>query len=79
MQRSLAMLSLRWILCSALTPLLGLPAFAQSVISAHSGVIHFADGSVLLDDQRVEQKSGKFDQMKNGSELRTEEGRAECC
>jgi hypothetical protein len=71
------MLSLRLILCSALTPLLGLPAFAQSVISAHSGVIHFADGSVFLDDQRVEQKSGKFDQMKNGSELRTEEGRAE--
>ncbi len=67
----------RLILCSALTPLLGLPAFAQSVISAHSGVIHFADGSVYLDDQRVEQKSGKFDQMKNGSELRTEEGRAE--
>jgi FecR protein len=71
------MLSLRWILCSALTPLLGLPAFAQSVISAHSGVIHLADGSVFLDDQRVEQKPGKFDQMKNGSELRTEEGRAE--
>jgi hypothetical protein len=71
------MSSLRWILCSALTSLLGLPVFAQSVISAHSGVIHFADGSVFLDDQRVEQKSGKFDQMKNGSELRTEEGRAE--
>ncbi len=71
------MSSLRWVLCSALTPLLGLPAFAQSVISAHSGIIHFADGSVFLDDQRVEQKSGKFDQIKNGSELRTGEGRAE--
>jgi hypothetical protein len=71
------MSSFRWILCSALTPLLGLPAFAQSVISAHSGLIHLADGSVFLDDQRVEQKAGKFDQMKNGSELRTQEGRAE--
>jgi len=68
---------LRWILCFALTPFFGIPAVAQSVISAHSGVIHFADGSVFLDDQRVEQKAGKFEQMKNGSELRTQDGRAE--
>jgi hypothetical protein len=67
----------RWIFCWALTPLLALPALAQSVISAHSGLIHFADGSVFLDDQRVEQKSGKFDQIKNGSELRTGDGRVE--
>ncbi|MGA2214806.1 MAG: hypothetical protein ABSH31_16135 [Bryobacteraceae bacterium] len=40
-------------------------------------MIHFADGAVFLDDQRVEQKAGKFDQMKNGSELRTQDGRAE--
>jgi hypothetical protein len=70
-------MSHRWIVCWALTPLLGLPSFAQSVISAHSGIIHFSDGSVFLDDQLVEQKTGKFDQMNNGSELRTEEGRAE--
>jgi hypothetical protein len=70
-------MSHRWILCWALTPLLGLPALAQSVISAHSGLIHLADGAVFLDDQRVEQKAGKFDQMKNGSELRIQEGRAE--
>src|ERR1700735_3738192 len=70
-------MSLRWILCLALTPLVGLPASAQSVISAHSGLIHFSEGSVYLDDQRVEQKTGKFGQMNNGSELRTEEGRAE--
>jgi hypothetical protein len=70
-------MSHRWILCLALTPLVGLPVTAQSVISAHSGLIHFSDGSVFLDDQRVEQKAGKFGQMNNGSELRTEEGRAE--
>jgi len=70
-------MSHRWIFCWALTPLLGLPAFAQSVISARSGLIHLVDGSVFLDDQRVEQKTGKFDQMKNGSELRTQDGRAE--
>src|SRR5271155_1212686 len=76
-QRSLAIMSHRWNLLWALTPLLGLPALAQSVISAHSGLIHFSDGSVFLDDQRVEQKTGKFGQMNNGSELRTEDGRAE--
>src|SRR5580693_8300692 len=70
-------MSNRWIVCWALTPLLGLPALAQSVISAHSGLVHFSDGAVFLDDQRVEQKAGKFGQMNNGSELRTEEGRAE--
>ena len=71
------MISHRWIVSLALTPLLGLPAIAQSVISAHSGLIHFSDGSVFLDDQRVEQKTGKFDQMNNGSELRTQDGRVE--
>jgi FecR protein len=67
----------RWILCWALTPLLGLPALAQPVISAHSGLINYSDGSVFLNDQRVEQKTGKFDQMSNGSELRTQDGRVE--
>ncbi len=71
------MMSHRWVLCLALTPLAGLPALAQSVISAHSGLIHFFDGSVFLDDQRLEPKTGKFDQMNNGSELRTQDGRAE--
>jgi hypothetical protein len=71
------MMSRRSIFFWAMTPLLGLPAFAQSVISAHSGLIHFSDGSVFLDDQRLEQKTGKFDQMNNGSELRTQDGRAE--
>ncbi len=71
-------MSKRWIVCWALTPLLGLPALAQSVISAHSGLVQFSDGSVFLDDQRLEQKAGKFDQMNNGSELRTGvDGRAE--
>jgi FecR protein len=70
-------MSHRWILTWALTPLLGLPVLAQSVISAHSGLIHFSDGSVFLDDQRLEQKTGKFDQINNGSELRTQDGRAE--
>ncbi len=70
-------MSHRWILSLALTSLAGLPALAQSVISAHSGLVNLSEGSVFLDDQRVEQKTGKFGQMNNGSELRTEDGRAE--
>lgn len=70
-------MSYRWTLLWALTPLVGIPALAQSVISAHSGLIHFTDGSVFLDDQPIQQQTGKFDQMNNGSELRTQDGRAE--
>lgn len=71
-------MSKRCIVCWALTPLLGLPALAQSVISAHSGLVQLSDGTVFLDDQRLEQKTGKFEQMNNGSELRTgDDGRAE--
>ncbi len=52
-------------------------AFAQSMISAKSGLIHYVEGRVLLDGQAVEQKFGNFPQMKENSQLRTEEGRAE--
>ena len=53
------------------------PLAAQSVISVRSGVVHYSEGSVLLDNQPVEHRFGKFQLMKDGSELRTEEGRAE--
>jgi hypothetical protein len=52
-------------------------ASAQSIVSAHSGVIHFFEGSVSIDGQILEQKFGRFDELKCGSELRTERGRAE--
>jgi hypothetical protein len=67
----------RWILPWVLTSILVLPLLSQSVISARSGLIHLADGAVLLDNQRLEPRFGKYDQMKEGSELRTESGRAE--
>jgi len=53
------------------------PASAQSVISTHSGVVYFFEGSVLLGDQPLEQKFGKFPDIGEGRELRTEQGRAE--
>ena len=54
-----------------------LPARAQSVISTHSGLIHFFDGAVYLDDHPLESHLGRFPSMPQGGKLRTAEGRAE--
>src|ERR1051326_3721199 len=51
--------------------------FAQSVISAHSGVIHYTEGKVLMDDKVYEAKTSEFGDLKDNSVLKTEEGRAE--
>ncbi|MGD1095029.1 MAG: hypothetical protein ABSB35_23935 [Bryobacteraceae bacterium] len=56
---------------------LALPAGAQSVISAHSGVIYYFEGSVYLGDQRLEPHLGVFPSLPQGSQLRTADGRAE--
>jgi hypothetical protein len=52
-------------------------AWAQQVISAHSGVIHFVEGQVTLDGQPVQPKFGEFPDVKNGQTLAAEDGRAE--
>ena len=64
----------RWFiaLCISLTC-----ASAQSIVAAHSGVIHFFEGVVTLDGQPLEPKFGRFDEIKEGSELKTGQGRAE--
>jgi hypothetical protein len=67
----------RWFLPLAVTPFIWLPTFAQPVISARAGLIQLTDGSVFLDDERLEQRAAKFNQMQDGSELRTQDGRAE--
>jgi hypothetical protein len=54
-----------------------LPAGAQSVISARSGTVHHVEGRVLLADELVQPKFGHFPDLKDGEELRTEDGRAE--
>lgn len=65
-------------LVSSVVPfLLALPCFSQDVISAHSGLIHFSEGSVFLDDHSVDQKAANFPSINQGSTLRTEKGRAE--
>jgi hypothetical protein len=70
-------MSNRSLFACALAPVLAIPAWSQSVISVYSGVIHLAEGSVFLDNRPVEPKPGRFEEIKPGSELRLEDGRAE--
>src|SRR5579872_6751016 len=52
-------------------------ASAQAVISAKSGVIHYVEGRVFLNDKLIETKFGEFPDVKENQQLRTEDGRAE--
>jgi len=66
------------ILCLAAVLIPGLRSLtAQEVVSARSGVVHFVEGSVFLDNQALDRKSGAFPVIKDGATLRTERGRAE--
>ena len=56
---------------------LTVPAFGQAVISTHSGVVHFFEGTVTLNGQPIEARFGRFNVVPDGAELRTEQGRAE--
>ncbi|HZT37713.1 MAG TPA: hypothetical protein VFA28_07435 [Bryobacteraceae bacterium] len=53
------------------------PLLAQSVVSVRSAVVHYFEGSVSVDGLALENKFGRFYEIKDGSELRTEDGRAE--
>ena len=50
---------------------------AQDVVSASSGLLHYFEGAVILDDKPVEHKAAVFSTVKNGSTIHTEKGRAE--
>ena len=52
-------------------------AWAQSVISAHSGVIHYIEGDVSVDGSLVHPKFAEFPDVKAGQLVATAEGRAE--
>jgi hypothetical protein len=60
-----------------LATLAAFAAYGQSVVSVRSGLINFAEGEVFLASLPVEQKAGKFPELREGVELRTEAGRAE--
>jgi hypothetical protein len=57
--------------------MIALPAWSQSVISVYSGVVNYAEGAVFVNDRPLESKPGRFEEIKPGSELRVEDGRAE--
>lgn len=50
---------------------------AQQVVSAHAGVVHYLEGTVLVAGQKVTPKFGQFPDLRPGEELQTEDGRAE--
>jgi len=52
-------------------------ASAQPILSAKSGVIANAEGKVLIDNAEVQQSATHFPEVKQGSTLRTEDGRVE--
>jgi len=62
---------------SALAGATSFDASAQAVISAKSGIIHYVEGKVFLNDFLVESKFGQFPDIKENQVLRTEEGRVE--
>ncbi len=69
--------ALGWLAVAAVSAFTGLPAFAQALISAKSGLIHYVEGDVRLDGRAVEPKFGQFPQIQERGVLRTEAGRAE--
>jgi hypothetical protein len=54
-----------------------LPALAQPVISAKSGVVSYVIGKVMVGDEEVKRSETKMTEVKENAILRTEEGRAE--
>jgi hypothetical protein len=54
-----------------------LPAGAQTVIGAKSGVINWVEGDVFLADKPYVMQPSQFGEVKENMVLRTEEGRAE--
>jgi hypothetical protein len=52
-------------------------AYAQYVISAHSGVVQYVEGTAYLNDNPVEPKVGQFPDIKENQVFRTAEGKAE--
>src|ERR1035438_1405373 len=65
------------ILSAAATAWGAIPASAQMVVSAKSGVVNYAEGQVLLNDRTVESSITRYPEMKENTVLRTEAGRVE--
>src|SRR5580700_2900368 len=69
--------SMRTNICLAIA-LAAVPGlWAQNVISARSGLIHYAEGNVTLEGQKVKPKNGEFPVVGAGQTLATGDARAE--
>src|SRR4051794_25954724 len=62
---------------SLIVALGALPAAAQTVIGAKSGVINWVEGDAFLADKPYVMQPSQFGEVKEGMVFRTEEGRAE--
>jgi hypothetical protein len=71
--KSLCLAALSFALLAALV----IPASAQPVISAKSGLLSYGEGQVLLNDQPVEFSTTRFADVKENSIVKTGDGRAE--
>ncbi|MCX6620296.1 MAG: hypothetical protein NTY38_04325 [Acidobacteria bacterium] len=71
------MTGLRVLQIAVAVVLAGCASFAQSIISAQSGLVHYYEGEVSLDNKLVETKSGEFPQMKANQVIETRLGRVE--
>ncbi len=67
----------RFVTISAAVALSATAAFAQSVISAKSGLVHYVEGDVAVNGEPVADKAGTFTEVKKDNELNTNLGRAE--
>ncbi|MEQ1949455.1 MAG: hypothetical protein ABL995_19850, partial [Bryobacteraceae bacterium] len=56
---------------------LAAPVWAQAVISARSGIVHYVEGDVAIDGEATQPKFAQFPEVKNGQVLSTAEGRVE--
>src|ERR1035437_8800040 len=65
------------VLSVAVLALGALPALAQPVISAKSGVVSYVIGKVMVGDQELKPSETKLTEVKENAVLRTEDGRAE--
>jgi hypothetical protein len=68
----------RLVVSSLLAAIFAAPiAYAQSVISVRSGVLNYSEGAVFIDNKPIERRFGTFTTLKEGSDLLTQDGRAE--
>jgi hypothetical protein len=65
------------LLAGALLALTATPGLAQYVVSAKSGTVNFTEGTVQLDGRALESSITHYADIKEGSVLSTEDGRAE--